>query len=730
MNKIEEFRGQKLNIEYTRQYWENADLSFLRYIKVMQAKHNKFNDVIITVDTETSKTTPNTFYTVKKKGKEIVKINPVRNIVVTWTLTISLYDKHLITLYGQKPSDLIKCITKIQNTMMGQKTFYWVHNLPYDYIFLRQFMFEAWGNPVKQLNVKPHYMLTVEFENGIIFRDSLILFQRKLEKIAKDLDVEHQKAVGFWDYDLLRTQKWILNNDELIYVENDTLALAECLIAYCKAFNNKIYELPYTATGIVRRATKNAALNHSWKKTFNKIVVSWELQQKLEKAFHGGYTHANRWLACRTQKGLWECYDFKSSYPFVLLTERYPLGAFKEIAIKDYKSILELQDDYAFVFKAGFVNPSLKKGKAMPILQKSKGVYCFNDVSDNGRILEAEYYSCYLNDVDFKLIVNQYDYDEIIIEDCYYCQKGYLPKWFRDLVFKFFKDKCELDGGDPVMYALAKAMLNSLFGMTCQHPVKADILEIHSKEEIEDLKEKGYDVDNIEVGDFVSDDKFNWEEAYEKWKKKKSSILPYQWGIYCTSYAMKNLFTLADMALKNQAKDWAYSDTDSLYCRNINKKAVEKYNKSCKEKLIKAGYGAVTIGEKEFWLGIAEHEELVDDYSEFKTLGAKRYCGRCKEDNKLHLTVSGVPKKAVDQLEDDIENFKETFVFKGEQSGKLTHFYQYEDMGIDDKGNEYADSVDLCPCDYELSNPYDEIFDFDEMEENLLYDDVEMIVYE
>ena len=66
-------------------------------------------------------------------------------------------------------------------------------------------------------------------------------------------------------------------------------------------------------------------------------------------------------------------------------------------------------------------------------------------------------------------------------------------------------------------------------------------------------------------------------------------------------------------------------------------------------------------------LGIFTRET---DCSEFITLGAKRYVerrvkkkGEKGADGKLHLTVSGINKEAVQLLEDDIDNFEEDFDF-------------------------------------------------------------------
>ena len=58
-------------------------------------------------------------------------------------------------------------------------------------------------------------------------------------------------------------------------------------------------------------------------------------------------------------------------------------------------------------------------------------------------------------------------------------------------------------------------------------------------------------------------------------------------------------------------------------------------------------------------LGILSDEP---DCLEFRTLGAKKYVER-QVDGKLHLTVSGINKGAVDCLDDDINNFENGFIF-------------------------------------------------------------------
>ena len=170
---------------------------------------------------------------------------------------------------------------------------------------------------------------------------------------------------------------------------------------------------------------------------------------------------------------------------------------------------------------------------------------------------------------------------------------------------------------------------------------------------------------------------------------------------------MYNLFQLGKCVKEDgNISHWIYSDTDSCYSDSWDKEKILEYNQKCKEELAANGYGSVNVNGKEYWLGIAEHKEGEDDYTQFKTQGAKRYCGRNLEDGKLHITVAGVPKKeGAKCLQDDINRFTEGFIFPGVQTGKLTHKYIYVPaIYTDQEGNITGDSIDLSPCDYLLDS--------------------------
>ena len=675
--ELENIRRNYFNSKgYTMKFWRDynyRDLSYILYAKKAgKGDHRLYNDCIMMLDTETS-----------KKDAAIIG----QNHIVTWCISIRAFHLNIVTLWGYKPSECIECIKQIHEHLPGELSYIYIHNMSYDWVFLRKFFLREFEQPVKQLNTKSLYPIYIEFPCGVVLRDSLILAQRKLEKWAKDMDVEHKKAVGFWDYDKLRNQGDVLSDQELKYIENDTLAGIECIDATLQLLHKRIYSIPWTATGIPREEVRKRGKDKNAHEKFLKQAPEWELQQILERVYHGGYTHGNRHYYNQKITGLISCYDFASSYPFCMISERYPSERFTPMSNRSITDILKDADNNAYFFKLILIEPELKDYYyPMPALQFSKAVKCINPVLDNGRILTADYVEIWLTETDLKVIAAQYKYQKHLCVNVYAAHKDYLPKWFTDYIFELFKDKTKLKGGDPVLYALRKATLNSIYGMTVQKPVKDTIAE-------------NYDTGEYEVQEV------NPEAEYAKYIKRFTSVLNYQIGVWVTAYAFRNLFDLGSCC-----RDWIYSDTDSCYGQGWDKKKLEAYNNRCKEKLLKNGYGPVQHNGRDYWLGVAEPD---GDYTEFKVIGAKRYCGRSAEDGKLHITVAGVPKIGAECLADDIDNFRTGFIFPGTRTGKKTHTHFYiDEIYIDENGNETGDSIDLSPCDYLLGGvaDYSKIF--------------------
>lgn len=671
---------------YCNVYWEDYKYNWLSNIETeyrFSKKQKKtLNSIFIMLDTETSKS--------KESGNN-------ENHVVYFTISANYKGRDLFTLHGSKPSEAVLACQRLHNSMPGEQTFIYVHNLGYDWTFLRRFFFMNFGHPIRQLNTKSHYPIYIEFENGIILRDSLILAQRKLEKWGSDLKVKHQKAVGYWDYSKYRNQQEEYTEKEHQYAEFDTLCGVECLEATRQLLGKRVGSMPWTATGIPREEIRKRGKKNRAKDWFNRVIGDWQFQKQLEATYHGGFTHADRHYIghiFRLKNGSYvQCFDFASSYPFCLLAKKYPAERFFSVPNTQKENIIKDSEDYAFCFKFIAIGVKLKDDSIpMPALQFSKCVKSVNDVTDNGRILCADYIEIYLTEQDLIVINEQYDFKGSLCIEVMCSKKDYLPRWFTDYVFELFENKTKLKGGDKVLYSLAKALLNSLYGVTVQRPVKDDIIEVYEPELIDDIrnvwKTEKHDTD--------------YEEQYNKWKESRNNILPYFIGVWVTAYAFRNLFELGKCV--KEGSIWIYSDTDSGYSNGWDLEKVNAYNEKCKQELLANGYGCVYHMGREWWLGVAETDGDNDLYSEFVTVGAKRYCGRNKADNEIHITVAGVPKKGSECLNNDIKQFKKGFIFPGTKTGKLTHEYIYNEIHTDSDGNEIGDSINLTPCDYLLDD--------------------------
>lgn len=697
INKLKEARRSwlQVNAPYSMCLFNKFNYEILSnciyYKKRGRGSNHSVNEAWIMFDTETS-----------KKPAQKNPEHDHHNHVVAWTISIRFLELNIVTLYGHKPSELVSTLLKIHGSMAGEETVFYCHNLPYDYMFLRLFLYQALDYPESQLNIKSHYPLYIKFKCGITLKDSLMLAQRKLERWAADLGVISQKKTGFWNYDKIRNQSERFSLREKSYIEHDTLAGVECLNKMANILNKTVSTMPYTATGIVRNDLRNIGKDHRAHDRFKRQALTHEQYEKAVKVFHGGYTHGNRYWIETTFEDDIICYDFASSYPYCLLAFKYPCEKFTLIGSVDPDYILKYSDTHAYMFRLTMVRPRLKDGfTVMPFLQFSKCTDSINAVVDNGRIIKADFISIYTTEISLPLLLKQYTYDEIRISEAEEALKDYLPRWYTDYVFKKFEEKTLLKDQDPVLYSIAKARLNSIYGCSCMK-VKTSIKE------------------NYETGEYYIESE-DPEIVYNKYINKRGTILNYIWGVYCTEYASINLHKLGECI----EGEWLYSDTDSCYASGWNLKKLAQYNENCRKLLEANGYGSIYYNGKEYCLGVAEFD---GEYTAMRICGAKRYCCR-KPDGSLKLTVAGVPKTGVNCLR-SIEDFTAGLIFPGTKTGKLTHTYYYTDhIYIDDQGNETGDSIDLTPCDY-LLDSIDVVNSAEELIDMFNNEEVTMQVYE
>ena len=121
---------------------------------------------------------------------------------------------------------------------------------------------------------------------------------------------------------------------------------------------------------------------------------------------------------------------------------------------------------------------------------------------------------------------------------------------------------------------------------------------------------------------------------------------------------------------------FVYCDTDSSKCIIHNYDVIEALNAEIRAECEARG-AYVDLEGKRFYLGVFERETSDDNkYTEFKTLGAKKYVYRDNEG--LHTTIAGVNKEKAPAELMEVDNLKVGFTFY--DAGGNTLFYNIRDI--------------------------------------------------
>lgn len=594
--------------------------------------------------------------------------------------------------------------------MLGENTrlLIYVHNLSYEFQFLRKWI--TWDKVFALSEREVVYAVS----GGIEFRCSYKLSGYSLENLAKIRKLPIKKLNEDYDYKLLRTSQSELEEDVYKYLINDV----EIIIYYIEQLlkeEKEISRIPITKTQYVRRYTRNQCSSYKYRKMIRNLEINIEEYDYLKKAFAGGFTHANILNSNKIFENV-SSYDFTSSYPAVMLSEKFPMSSSERLDNPSEKDIDDSIKYYCCIIELELYNVESKFIADNP-LSASKCEITGKKEIDNGRIMSADKIKTVITEQDFMTIKEFYNIGDIKILTIYRYVKNYLPTEFIKAILDLYKIKTELKGIDnrETEYLNSKEMLNSEYGMTV-----TDIL----RDTIE------YKNDEWGIGEM------DIENEIDKYNNKFDRFMFYPWGVWVTAYARRNLFT-AILELKG---DYIYSDTDSV--KFINREShldyFNRYNFMLEKKLERAmKYHNLdmelvkpkTIEGKEKLIGEWDYD---GDYSYFKTLGAKRYMTVSKD--TIVLTVSGLNKNyalpyILDQCGIKYErqngkckmlgqpNIKKVFDFFSEgmyipkgKTGKNTHTYIDDEFGcvVQDYKGKYCkvhekSCVHLDEADYKLS---------------------------
>lgn len=552
----------------------------------------------------------------------------------------------------------------------------YVHNLAYEFQFIKDLF--TWDDIFAREKRAPMKATTID---GLEFRCSYMLSGCKLDLTAKNL-TNHKinKLVGDLDYELIRTPETPLTEEEIGYCVNDVL-IVMALIDEEIAEWGDITKIPMTNTGKVRNYCRERTIYGKHKKEYKKlmddlIITSSEEYDMLKRAFQGGFTHANYNKVGFVYEDV-QSYDFTSSYPTVMVAEKFPMSRGELIKVKDINELIDLSDDYCLIFNIEFTN-IVSQIDYEHYLSYSKCYGVEEPCVDNGRLISAAKLQTTITNIDLEIILRAYSWDDCRIGRCYAYKKAYLPTDFVKCVLNFYTDKTTLKDveGMEKEYTLKKGMLNSTFGMTV-----TDIVN-----------------DEIRYTDEWFEEESDTDECLSDYNNSNSRFLYYPWGVFITAYARFNLW----QGIFECGNDYIYSDTDSIKITNpdLHKEFIMNYNYDIEDKLTKAcmfhnidvnQIAPRTKSGKVKPLGVWDDDGR---YLRFKTLGAKRYLVDTGE--KLKCTIAGVNKsltsKWLSSFDNGFEVFNDNMSVDKDNSGRMVVTYIDDPMdGIieDYLGNKY-----------------------------------------
>lgn len=511
----------------------------------------------------------------------------------------------------------------------------WIHNAAFEFTFISGlYPFrddECFFRDVR----KPIYFRMFEtFE----FRCSYIQTNLSLAALTKQTGVPVKLSGQKFDYNKVRYSWTELTEFEEDYTTTDVASLVQAMKYRISKGGDNLLTVPLTSTGYVRRECK-ASLKDRYLQINELKPYKGEngirIYKLLRACFRGGNTHANRYHVAKICKDVYS-YDIASSYPTQQLTKKFPMKPFKwldgDLSLE--RVFLFIGLGYAVVGEYHFTGIRLKNPKEpIPYISLAR-CEARNFKLDNGRVLKADYIEISLTEIDLEIILDTYKFDKMEIVQAMVAQKDYLPEEYRGVIQDYYNKKTALKGDNTedglYMYTKAKNMLNSVYGMSATDPIHQEI-----KYNGGDYIRSGYDSMNTE----------------EIEKALKGAAFPYQWGVYTTAYARKQL----QDAIKLCGDRIIYCDTDSV--KTLGDVPFHLLNDALKAKANTVGAYADDMNGVRHYIGVFESD---GHYKKFITQGAKRYA-YIKDNGKMGVTVAGVSTKineetgipfAVEELKD------------------------------------------------------------------------------
>ena len=344
----------------------------------------------------------------------------------------------------------------------NDSTFYF-HNLKFDGEFIMNYLFRNGFTHTEEKILKDNqfstlisdkgqfYSIRIQFDNGskVTIYDSLKILPFSVEQISKAFGLPMKKLEI--DYKAAREVNHILTEQEIAYIKNDVVIVAEALSILFKQGLNKMTQ-GSNAMSDYKKVIGN--------KEFTRHFPPPDYDADIRQAYRGGFTYLQpKYVDKDIDNGI--VLDVNSLYPYVMHERLLPYG--EGIFFEGEYKQDELYPLYVQMFRCNF---ELKENYIPTIQIKHSLSFCPTEylTSSNGEDVTLT-----LTSVDMELFKEHYNLYNVEYFSGWKFKgstelfKPYIDKWYK------IKQESTLNGNKP-MRTLAKLMQNALYGKFALNP--------------------------------------------------------------------------------------------------------------------------------------------------------------------------------------------------------------------------------------------------------------------
>lgn len=536
--------------------------------------------------------------------------------------------------YGNSLDDFMEiCADPKQNAV------YYFHNLKFDGEFIIYWLLKNGYEYIEDkkdrktktfttliTDMGQFYSIEVYFEvrdkkhlNKVKFLDSLKILNFSVEQIAKDFDLPISKLTI--DYKAERKVGHQLTAEEVAYIRNDVEIMSRALQIM---FDEGLTKMTIASDALADYKTTLP----NFKEYFP--VLPNEIDADIRQSYKGGFTYLNPLYRGKETAGGFVL-DSNSMYPARMKYEILPYGQ-----PVFFEGKYQNDPDYPLYVQRLTCVFKLKKGKIPSIQIKHNRFFIANEYIEDSEGLPV---TLTLTSVDLELFLENYDIEE---EQWgggwkFKAMQGlfdnYIDKWTAK------KIQAKKDG-NSALYRISKLCLNSLYGK----------LGTSSK------SRKKYPT--------LTTDKAGIKYEFGKEEEKETIYIPM--ATFITSYARANIIRaseqIREFSMKKYGYDaWVYNDTDSIHCL-LPISDIEELKQ--------------TMDIDDYKLG---SWKLESTFKRGKYLRQKCYI-ELGEDDKLNVTIAGLPKKLGKYI--NFDNFDYGFTTEGMDIDEPKLTYKRAEGGV------------------------------------------------